>query len=50
MEYRTAILDELGYLVAWCSEITDDEKVIILEEHPEYYISTVLTGGDGYEM
>ena len=48
MKYRSAIVDELNCLVAWCCELSDDEKERILEEHPEYTIRCIECGCDGY--
>lgn len=50
MEYRSAIVDELGYLVAYCSEIDEDEQNRILEEHPEYTIRCIECECDGYPI
>lgn len=50
MNYRTAIVDELGELVAYCSEISDDEKCKILIEHPEYTVQTIPCEWDGYTL
>lgn len=48
MEYRSAIVDELGNLVAWCCELSESEKERILDDHPEYTISCIPCEGDGY--
>lgn len=48
MEYRSAIVDECGYLVAWCSELSRERVSTILEEHPEYTISCIECECDGY--
>ena len=48
MEYRSAIVDELGYLVGYCSELTEDEQNHILDEHPEYSIRCIECERDGY--
>lgn len=50
MEYRSAIVDELGYLVAYCSELDADEQERILEEHPEYEIRCIECECDGYPV
>lgn len=44
MEYRTAIVDELGEIVAWCDELPGGEDQIetILESRPEYTRRTIL--------
>lgn len=49
-EYRSAIVDELGYLVAYLSDISESEKNRILENHPEYSISCVRCECDGYPV
>ena len=36
LEFRSAIVDECGEIVCWCSELTDDEVSTILVEHPEW--------------
>lgn len=48
MEYRSAIVDELGYLVAWVCELSDSECDRILNEHPEYTITCIGCELDGY--
>lgn len=48
MEFRTAIVDELNYLVAYCSELSYDEQQRILEEHPEYTVRAIECMSDGY--
>lgn len=50
MEYRSAIVDELGALVAYCSELTEDEKTRIMDEHPEYNFECVACERDGYPV
>lgn len=50
MEYRSAVVDELGYLVAYCSEIDEDEQNRILDEHPEYTIRCIECECDGYPI
>ena len=44
MEYRTAIVDELGWVMWWCDELPGGEDQIetILESHPEYSRETIL--------
>lgn len=37
MEFRIAIVDELGYIMYWCDEFKDVEEIEdILEVHPEW--------------
>ena len=33
--YKRAIVDELGYVMYWCSELSDKEIMRILAEYPE---------------
>lgn len=48
MEYRSAIVDELGCLVAWVSETDADDVERILDDHPEYSITCLECECDGY--
>lgn len=48
MENRSAIVDELGCLVAWCCELDWDKQNKILDEHPEYSITCLECECDGY--
>ena len=48
MEYRSAIVDECGVFVAWCCELSEDERELILSEHPEYSIRCLECEPDGY--
>lgn len=50
MEYRSAIVDELGNLVAWCCELSESEKESILDKHPEYTFSCIPCECDGYPV
>ena len=35
--YRSAIVDELGYVMFWCDELQGEEQIeCILESHPEW--------------
>lgn len=36
MEYRSAIVDELGFVQFWCDELTDVQIESILNIHPEW--------------
>lgn len=39
--YRSAIVNELGEVVAWVSDLTQAEQDEILEDHPEYGITCI---------
>ena len=39
--YKRAIVDELGYVMYWCSELSDKEIMRILAEYPEATIKCV---------
>lgn len=41
MEYRSAIVDEMGDVVCWCSDMSRDEQMDILDAHPEYSIRCI---------
>ena len=37
MEFRTAIVDELGHIMFWCDELQDEDQIkCILNSHPEW--------------
>lgn len=37
MEFRTAIIDELGHVMFWCDELQDKDHIeYILDSHPEW--------------
>lgn len=36
MEYRTAIVDECGDIIAWCSDLSEYKIMDMLDEHPEW--------------
>ena len=42
MEYSRAIVDELGEVVAWCKDLTQEEIEKVLEESPEYKITCIV--------
>ena len=48
MEYRSDIVDECGVFVAWCYELSEDERDLILNNHPEYSIRCLECEPDGY--
>ena len=42
MEFRTAIVDELGCVMFWCDELQDGEQIeTILHSHPEWNVETI---------
>lgn len=41
MEFRRAIVDELGYVMYWCSELADNEIDEILASHEEWNIKCI---------
>ena len=41
MEYRTAIVDELGWVMWWCDELPREQVEAILRAHPEWSIKTI---------
>ena len=47
-EYRSAIVDELGNLVGFCSDLSESEQKRILDNHPEYSYSSIRCERDGY--
>ena len=41
MYFERAIVDELGSVIYWCSELEEEQIDIILENHPEWNLRTV---------
>ena len=42
MEYRSAIVDEIGYVMFWCDELQGEEQIeCILNGHPEWKIEYI---------
>lgn len=40
--YRSAIVNELGYVMFWCNELQGDEQIkCILNGHPEWSVKCV---------
>lgn len=39
--YRSAIVDELGYVVFWCDELSEDEQIAYINNHPEWHIKCI---------
>lgn len=44
MEFRSAIVDELGYVVYWCSDLYPGQVENILENHPEWKVRCIQIG------
>lgn len=45
MEFRSAIVDELGYIMFWCDELQGEEQIeCILESHPEWSRKCIQIG------
>lgn len=42
MEYARAIVDELGEVVAWCKDLTQEEIEKVLEESTECKITCIV--------
>jgi len=41
MEFRTAIVDELGYVKYWRDELSYEKEIEILSSHPEWTIKCI---------
>ena len=41
MEYRMAIVDELGWVMWWCDELPRKQVEAILRGHPEWSIKAI---------
>lgn len=38
--YRSAIVDELGYVMFWCDDLLGCEQIeSILNEHPDWFVN-----------
>ena len=42
MEYSSVVVDELGEVVAWCKDLTQEAIEKVLEESPECKITCIL--------
>ena len=42
LRFKSAICNELGEVVAWCEDITDEEVQATLDEHEDYYLNCVM--------
>ena len=47
LEFKTAICNELGEFVCWCSDISIVERDNMLDEHPEYTMQCLPCTNDG---
>lgn len=44
--YRTAIVNELGYVMFWCDELLGQEQIdCILNSHSEWSLSCIEVAG-----
>ena len=42
MEFRTAIVDETGWVMYWCDTLQGQEQIeAILEAHPEWRLEAI---------
>ena len=41
LELKTAIVNELGEIIQWCEDLTDNEIDEILVNHPEWRIACI---------
>lgn len=42
MEFRMAIVDELGWVMFWCDELQNEDQIeTILKGHPEWSIKCI---------
>lgn len=45
MEYRSAIVDEIGWVMFWCDELQAEEQIeCILDGHPEWSRKCIQIG------
>ena len=42
MEYQSVVVNELGEVVAWCKDLTQEEIEKVLEESPECKITCIV--------
>lgn len=45
MEYASAIVNEIGHVVKWCSDLDGEEIDEILTQYPEYTVVCIEVGG-----
>ncbi len=42
MRYRTAIVDEMGWVMFWCDELQGQDQIdAILDGHPEWSVRAI---------
>ena len=39
--YRSAIVNELGHVMFWCDELSKDEQIACINNHPEWHIKCI---------
>lgn len=44
LEFKSAIVNECGEVIAWCDDLTEYEINEILEDHVEYLIECIQIG------
>ena len=42
MEYSSVVVDELGEIVAWCKDLTQEEIEKVLSSSTEYKITCIV--------
>lgn len=42
--YESAIVDELGDVIAWCRDLSEKEIEEILDEYPEARVASIKVG------
>ena len=47
LEFKSAIVDELGTIIVWCSDVSENKIKEILNTHPEWTLKCIQIGG-GY--
>lgn len=41
MEFKSAIVDELGYVMFWCDSLQEWQIESILKRHPEWSVKAI---------
>ena len=44
MEFKSAIVDELGFVVEWCDRLSEKEIQDVLTDHPEWSRKCIQIG------
>ena len=47
--YESAIVDELGDVIAWCKDLSEKEIEQILDRYPEVSIKSIDVSAYGYD-